>query len=172
MGARLLILALLAFSTASCASRSWEEKTDTFRATGPTTEYADVSPGADQFLRVESGVQSDGFRFWEEVMTDANGVAQVDFLPVALMVLYYRKDIAISVFRYDDEKVIDELVVDRMQAEEIISQRSTQVRLGGEVLLRKAYIIMLDELTAGEADAFTNKLKQLRVYTKERVDWE
>jgi hypothetical protein len=165
---------LLAFSLilSGCATHAWEEQTDEFRVVGPSSESREIKASAEQFLRIQSAVQDDGFQFSEDTTTNENGEASIDLLPVAIMVCFYARDLRLEIFRYDDETVIGEVAVGKVEAEEVLKQRYMQVRLGGEVKLIQPVINMLDDLINRDRHPLIDTLKSLRPHVKVREVWE
>lgn len=166
-----LLIALLCGLSAGCASRTWEEPTERTRAVGDTRVIEYLKPGAQQFLRVETEQQADGYQYAEDVDTSTNGKATIDILPIAVMVLYYNKPMKIQIYRYDDERVISSTEISHNAAIDVVSRRAAQVKLGLNISLRKGIMAMLDDLTQAQPSPLTDNLKVLRINADIRPEW-
>ena len=156
-----------------CASRTWTESTETTRPVGATTEAIETRPLADEFMRLATNVEEDGFTVNEDVSTNSDGKVEIELLTPALQCLKYEHDISIELWSYNTEEVVYSHVVKTDEARNIVREWSVQARLGGEVRLRRNAADLLDRLIdATPEKELRDQLEEIRSKVSIRLQWE
>lgn len=164
---------LLCLLLCGCATRSWTEATDEYRATGPSNEVVEERAVAGEFYELRTDLETDGFHIAETVNTDDAGRVQIDLLPPALQCLHYGHDVKLELYSFEEEKVVYTRTLTAEESRGVIREYSVQAKLGAEVRLRKRAADLLDKLIESTDDReLREQLDVIRNKVKLRLEWE
>lgn len=169
----LAALICAALFAAGCATRSWTEETDTWRAVGPSRTSQENRGIADHWVEVTGPQQDDGFMISERYRTDETGKFTFSLLPAALQCLRYQRDLELVVKRIADGEAVHTVMLTEDEALRVVGNWHAHAKLGAAVRLRPAEIRLLDDLRASERDPdLATMLKDIRGAVTVREEWE
>lgn len=169
----LLAAMFAACMAAGCATRSWTEETDTWRATGPSKVAHERRGIADHWVEVKGPMEADGFAISERYRTDDRGRLSFSLLPAALQCLRYEREVELQITRLSDGKPEYALKLNEDDALAVVSEWQAQARLGAPIKLRPKEITILEDLrsTARDPDLAV-ALDAIRQAAVTREEWE
>lgn len=164
---------LMLVLASGCASHSWTEQTDEWRAVGPAEAAVEIHAVSELWLKMTSGMEEDGFRITERLRSDEAGEVRINLLPAALQALAYGHDVVLEFRRFEDDQLVHSAIIDAAGARSAIAEWRVQARLGAKPRLRAAEERLLDKIEATSGDAeLRAMLREIKPAIQRRMDWE
>ena len=166
-------LLMLLLILPGCATRVWTETTETFRATGPTTEQVEDRILTEEFFELRTATEVDGYNFSDTLHSTDTGDLNINLLPPALQALTYDHEVTLELYSYTDDLVVWSRVVTQENALDIVREWSVQANLGAEVRLRNKQADLLDRAIERIVEPeVRDNLESIRLKVTIRPDWE
>lgn len=164
---------LLLVLASGCASHTWTEQTDTWRALGEPEQAVETHGVEDLWLRATTPLEEDGFQITERLRTGEAGEVRISLLPAALQALAYGHAVTLEFRRLEDDELVHSSVIDAEAARAVVAEWRVQVRLGAKPRLRATEERLMERIEAASGDAeLRAMLREIKPAVQRRMDWE